>query len=458
MKALRITAAIALVCLTPGAAPAQAVSPWSIGRAIGLPPGFRIAGSSRLRYETLHGAARAGVNADDHLTNLRTLLLAEYRDGPLTIAAELWDSRVWGGDQRTPLTSNEVNTLEPVQAYVGLTLPGALGAKSSLALTAGRFLANVGSRRLISSEEYRNTNNGFTGLRADAVAGPLRATAFYFLPQMRRPDDYPSVSKNRHAFDRETFDLTLWGGTLLRDQAIGTTGAELSFVRLRERDMPGRPTRDRHLSTIGARLIREPAKGAWDHEFEGFYQFGHASDGTTATSPTRSVSAWFLHAEVGRSLGGGWAPHVAVDLDIASGDRPGGRNGHFDSLYGVRRSEFSPGGIFGAIFRANIIAPGVRFEATPGKSLDLLATYKPLWLESRSDSFSTTGVRDVSGRSGRFAAHQIDLRTRYWLVQDALRLEIDGVYLAKGRFLLTAPNISSARDTAYLSLNATAFF
>ena len=451
-------AAIALACLTPRAALAQAASPWSIGKAIGLPDGFRIAGSARLRYETLSGQARAGANADDHLTTMRTVLLAEYHGGPLTLAAELWDSRAWGGDQRTPLTNNEVNTLEPVQAYAALSLPGALGPKSALVLTAGRFLTSVGSRRLIAAEDYRNTNNGFTGLRADAAAGRLKATAFYLLPQMRRPDDFASISENRHAFDRETFDLTVWGGTILRERTIGTTGAEVSFVRLRERDILGRPSRHRHLSTIGARLIREPAKGTWDHEFEGFYQFGHSNDTTSPTSPSHTVSAWFLHAEVGRSLSGAWQPHVAFDLDIASGDRPGGRNGRFDSLYGQRRAEFAPGGIFGATFRANIIAPGVRFEAAPSKALDLWATYKPLWLESKSDSFSTSGVRDASGRSGSFAGHQFDGRMRYWLVQNALRLEVDGVYIGKGRFLRTAPNISSARDTAYLSLNATAFF
>ena len=81
-----------------------------------------------------------------------------------------------------------------------------------------------------------------------------------------------------------------------------------------------------------------------------------------------------------------------------------------------------------------------------------------MWLASRTDAFSTTGVRDPAGRSGRFAGHQIETRIRYWLIPETLRLEANGVLLLKGRFLENAPNAQRNGDARYFSLNLTANF
>ena len=63
----------------------------------------------------------------------------------------MWDSRVYGGNRGTPVSTGEVNTLEPAQLFVGVTLPGALGKGSKIDLQAGRFLLALGSRRLVAA-------------------------------------------------------------------------------------------------------------------------------------------------------------------------------------------------------------------------------------------------------------------------------------------------------------------
>jgi hypothetical protein len=170
------------------------------------------------------------------------------------------------------------------------------------------------------------------------------------------------------------------------------------------------------------------------------------------------VSASFVHAEIGYTCSGGWKPHVSIEFDRASGDGPGGSYGRFDTLFGMRRADLAPSGLYNAIGRANIVTPGLRVEAVPSKAVDWMMSYRPMWLADRTDAFSTTGVRDATGRSGNFAGHQIDARLRYWLVRDRLRYEIDGVWLAKGRFLRDAPNAPPPRDTTYVSVNLTASF
>ena len=81
-----------------------------------------------------------------------------------------------------------------------------------------------------------------------------------------------------------------------------------------------------------------------------------------------------------------------------------------------------------------------------------------MWLAERTDAFSTTGVRDPSGRAGSFAGHQLDARVRWWAVPKRLRAELNGVWLAKGRFLEAAPNAPQTGDTRYVSIALTTVF
>lgn len=420
--------------------------------------GFSLSGTTRLRYEAIDGQARAGFNASDDLINLRTTLLAEYRAGPVRVAAELWDSRVYAGDSGTPITTGESNALEPVQLFIEARATNPFDSGSSATIQAGRFLLNLGSRRLVAADDYRNTTNGYTGLRADlSWRGGWKSTLIYTLPQQRRPDSAADLRDNQVALDREGSDLRLWGGLLSRARMAGSATVEASFFHLGERDRPGRPTRDRSLDTASLRAIVEPKPGRADFEAEGIIQRGSISSTLANNAPRQQVAAWFVHADAGYTFPGPWKPRLSVEYDHASGDRPGGRYGRFDTLFGMRRADLGPAGLYNAFGRANFISPDVRVEAVPDKRTDLMATLRPIWLASRTDSFSTTGVRDVTGRSGAYAGTQFDGRVRHQLSK-SLRLELDAVLLLKGRFLEDAPNATSKRSTKYVSLNATASF
>jgi Alginate export len=416
-----------------------------------------LSGSVRARFETISGQPRPGFNDSDDLFNLRTIITAQYDDGgPLRFGAELYDSRVYGSDPGTPVTTSEVNTFELLQAYVATSIDAPFGKGTEIDLQAGRFLLNLGSRRLVAADDYRNTTNGYTGLRADITAPDgINATLIYTLPQLRLPDDLAALRDNDVEFDRESFDLFLWGGLVAKKRALGDAMAELYFYHLGERDAPGRPTRNRSLDTVGLRFIREPAAGKWDYEVEAIYQIGQARDGLAAASPMRDISAWFVHADAGYSLG---PSRLSFEFDYASGDKGGGRNNRFDTLFGLRRAEFGPSGLYSAIGRANILTPAIRFESTTSKRFDWFATYRPMWLASRADSFSTSGVRDAAGRSGRFAGNQVEARARYWLAPQKLRFELTAALLFKGHFLERAPNAPRNGNTRYLSLNLTGSF
>ncbi|MFM7028189.1 MAG: alginate export family protein [Chakrabartia sp.] len=433
-------------------APAQAAEGDTAGA-------LRVSGSVRVRYETLDGQARAGLNATDEQLALRTTLLAEYRHGAFRLGGELYDSRAYLGKQGSAISSNDVNAFEPVQAYLAADIdpPFIPGAKASVQL--GRFLLNLGSRRLIAADDYRNATNSYTGVRGDlTLRGGGTATLFYTLPQTRLPDDLPSVLDNVARLDRESFRQQLWGGVVAQPHALGRLMVEASYYRFQEKDAPGFPTRDRNLHSIGARLITAPQIGRFDYEVEGIYQFGHASPSTAAQAARLPVGAQFFHADMGYSFPGPMQIHLSVEYDRASGDRGRGKYTRFDTLFGMRRGDFGPAGIYAAIGRTNISSPGVRVEIAPNKKWDAFATYRVLWLASAVDSFSTTSVRDTSGASGSFAGHQVEGRVRYWFVPNRLRGEVNAAWLAKGRFLKNAPSAPETGDTHYLAMAVTVSF
>ena len=421
--------------------------------------GLTVSGSSRIRYELIEGQPRAGFNASDDLLNIRTILGVDYRAGNLHLGAEIYDSRAYGGNAGTPISTNEVNTLEPVQAYIAYEVPDAFGAQTKLALQAGRFMLNLGSRRLVAADDYRNTTSGYTGLRADLnLPHKLTATLIYTMPQLRLPDARADLNGNKVQLDRESGDLVLWGGILSKKISASAGALEFTYLHLGERDSARLATRDRSLDTFGARLFREPASGRLDFEGEVAIQSGSISASIASAAPKLDVSSWFAHAEAGFTARHPWSPHVSLEFDYASGDGRGPGYGRFDTLFGMRRADFAPAGLYNAVARTNIISLGLRAEAAPSKRLDAFAAYRPMWLASATDSFSTTGVRDAAGQSGTFAGHQLEARVRYWLVPKRLRLEWDGLIMAKGRFLEDAPNAPPRGATVYNAFNATVSF
>ncbi len=440
--------------LTP--ALARAASPWTLQAALEPPSGLKLAGSLRLRYEGLDGQFRPGARETQGLTSLRTILSAEYAAGATRVFGELHDSRVYGGHADGVVTTNEVNTLELVQAYVAHEITGPRG---KLTGQLGRFMLNLGSRRLVAADDYRNTTNSYSGLKLDATTRRGETvTLIYVAPISRRPDDIASVLDNRQGVDRESRDAILWGGNASTAPSRDGTAADIAFYGFEERDHGARATRDRDLRTLSARLIRTPRPGHWDLEAEAAYQFGSISADLTAAARRLDVAADFVHLDAGYQFADPWKTHVNVEYDRASGDDGRASYGRFDTLFGFRRGEFGPSGVYAAAGRANIATPGLRIEVTPSKRIDAFVVYRGLWAASATDSFSTTGVRDASGRSGHFAGRQLEGRLRYWLVPNQLRLEFNGAWLDKAGLLRTAPNAPRTGDTRYLTAAVTASF
>jgi len=460
VRALRVGIAVAVAgTLYPIAAHAQQTNP--LHEAIGAPDALVIRGSIRSRTEAIDGQFRPTGPENDMLQSFRTDLFAEYDAGPVRIGGELRDARGYGERRRSSAGVSEINALEPLQAYVGLDLDTITGKGTGGMLEAGRFTMEIGAGRLVGRPDFPNSINSFTGVSLDwHDAAKDRLTMFWTMPSTRLPSDVDALHDNQVEWDRARDAVQFFGGSFNKSGVVAGVAAEAYVFRLAERDSGGQATRDRHLVTFGGRLFRAPAAGKFDLDIEGAGQTGHARATTAATDLTDlPVDAYFIHAEIGRKFMGGWTPRVSLHFDTGSGDDADPKRlTRFDTLYGATRADFGPSGLYGALTRSNLVSGGARVDVAPTKRLDGFLFGRELWLDSATDSFAATAVRDRTGRSGHYAGTQVEGRVRYWLAPKWLRLESGSAWLFKGAFLRDAPNAQDSGNTHYFYLDLTAEF
>lgn len=444
------------------ASAANEVTPWRLEGALATPDWLSIGGTHRVRYETLDHPYRAGASGSDEILVGRLLLNARATVNAFFASIELEDSRQWLADAGTALGTDSVNTLEPLQVHAGMRFDDVFSRGSRLDVSAGRMTIDVGSRRLVSRNNFRNTINAFTGLHAlwKRTDG-AEARAFYVRPVQRKPADVDSLLDNDAELDTESSDVSLWGVFGAAPDLVGQLDSDAYFYALRLRDHAGVPAADRDIYTPGFRIYAKPDAASWDFEIEAAYQFGTSRQNTTATD-TEDLQhrAGFLHGEVGYTLNVRMSPRVELSYDYASGDdNPNdSENNRFDTLYGSRRFDYGPTGIYGAFARSNISSPGARIEAKPLQRLTGMFGYRAVWLASDRDQYTTARLRDPTGESGSFVGHQIEVQIQYNVLPDNLMLEFGGARLFHGRFLEHVPNAPIEGDTTYIYASAMSTF
>lgn len=454
------------ICLCALAAAAEA-APFSLAESAGLPAWIDFSVENRFRYETLDNQFRANGRGGDQVLAIRTLAKLEAGSERLRAGVEMIDARSELDDAGTPLDTSHVDAADLLQAYARYRTgdnPKLFGATSEFRL--GRQTLDFGSRRLVSRNRYRNTINAFTGLDWKlAGEGGWTGEALAVVPVVREPTDFASLAANEAVFDEEDFGTVLWlVGWTSAPFASGTlAGARLEtyLVGLDESDRHVE-TRNRRLVTPGARLFREPARGRLDFQFEVMLQTGTSRlDANPANVTDLDHFAHYEHAQLGYTAEAPWSPRVAALFDHASGDSdPNDRdNGRFDTLFGARRFDYGPTGIWGTFQRANVISPGARLNLAPAPPLRVMAGYRAFWLASRRDQWVPTRVRDASGNAGRFLGNQFEFSATWALVPGNVTLELGGACLLGGGFVERAPNRGrDGEDSTYLYTQLTFAF
>ena len=390
--------------------------------------GFDFSGEARVRYESLDGQFRSGQTGSDQLLALRNLVRADYSRAWGKAVLELHDARTFLDDSGTPLSTSFVNTAGVLQAYLGVSL----GENSTLNL--GRFTLDIGSRRFVERNDFRNTINSFSGAhwtRTSTAGNSL--DVFVVTPVRKLPRDRDELDSNSYAFDKEDAKRRFWGVHWQRPDLIEDVQLDLFVYGLSESDSGSRPTPNRRVFAPGLRLHRKPSAGALDFDVESAYRFGTRRASSEPEAAELDVRAMMLHAEVGYTFTGAWALRIGLEYDLATGGDGGSSYKRYERLFGTRRGDLGNTSIHGPLTRSNISVPGIRFSFKRGDT-DGRVVIQRADLESASDQWVVARLGDSAGRFGRHIGTTLDFRVRHWLRTNSVRLEIGGSALSYGRF------------------------
>ena len=439
------TVLVLAMALPPGHAAAQSAGRWSLS------------GEHRVRYESLDPQFRPLLDADDEVLAFRTSLTATASWPRWSFTGELQDSRAELNDTGSLLNTSVVNTLEPLQMLATRRWAG-LPSGGSASVRFGRMTDDLGGRRLLARNNFRNTRNAFQGFDF-AWQGPANRSLrlLHLAPVIAMPRLRQDLLANEQALDEVADDTRLDG--LLYGQPLGIAGdaIELYWLGFEADELVAR----RKLSSVGTRLWREPGARAWHYEVELVRQTGRSSalvNGALERGLDHDAS--FVHLEIGRSFEAPLSPRLELELDVASGDRDPGdnRNERYDTLYGSRRSDFGPTGIYGPFARANLRSPGFRLRLAPGSRWETMFAWRSFRLDSPRDLWTTTLLRDASGQAGDSLGHQLEASAVWRPTIERLRIEFGAARFEKGGFVRrTAPALGATSVYWYVATTI-AFF
>lgn len=421
-------------------AKADEPKPWRLGPALGLADWFKVSGSERVRYETLDNQFRfrntntnppsQGYGDSEDDLAIQTLLLLEAKGDGIAGAIEFIDARQYGIDATGFADTTMVDTFDVLQAYADLSLGELGGGKHRLRV--GRETVDLGGRRVMARNAYRNTINAFTGVDWQWTGDGQTVRAFWVLPVDRRPNDFASIRNNEWEEDDQDLDLQ-FAGLFYGKSLDERTTLETYVLGLEER---GSRTRRRELLTPGVRLFQPRKKGLTNFEIELIGQVGESKTATTVASPTLDQVAGYARAALGYTYDMAWQPTVEVSWDYASGDQNpnDNNNNRFDTLFGARRWDYGPTAVYGAVARANINSPEIKLVLKPSQATELTFGVRGVWLASERDTWTTAGLRDSSGRSGHHVGQQYEVRFRWDFVPKSVNFDLGACYLAEGSF------------------------
>ncbi len=428
---------------------------WNLHDALQLPEWLSLSLEHRTRYETLDGCFRGGCKGGDQQIPLQTDVFLEARWNGFRLGGEFLDARQFDADKGSGINNTHVDTADFIQGYLAYADQNINYSGIGGEVIVGRQTLNFGSRRLVARNVFRNTINSFTGARMHLTDyNNWQLNIFTAMPVLRFPTDTEQLLNNRQQWDEEDTHTWFSGAFFEAFDIAWNINAELYLYHLDEGDSTNNQTRNRRYFTPGFRFYIKPTAGEIDFQTETIGQFGTVRGSTDKTDGKNlDHAAWMQHADVGYTFDHPWTPRLAFEYDYASGDKnpKDNHDQRFDTLFGARRFDFEPTGIYGAFARSNINTPGYRITVNPRSDVQLGVSHRAFWLASDTDAWTTTGttaLRDKTGKTSNHISQQLELTARYDL-NSSLNFEIGWTHLFKGDFAKNVPNAPAGKDIDY---------
>jgi hypothetical protein len=353
-----------------------------------------------------------GVDEPVMLKTRAYLGLKEILD-PFRFAVEVQDSRRY--NSRFAEDNRDVNEFEFIRAYGELFFKDALGKDDlgnnrPLSIKAGRFNFEFLDRRLIGSNEWRNTTNTFQGFQGalgqDKNDWALDLLALQPLDRLKYNTDKPIEQQWLYGAIGHWRKWSKW--ITLEPYYLGLRKSDT-------RDPGGLDNRDIHSPALRAYGFIPGTGFNWD--MDAIYQFGRSANRNTGRSEEHEAFAFTF--EAGYTFDHAWKPRVSAIYGYASGDKDPNdtQNNRFERFFGFAR----PWSADDYLVMENVSAPKLRLEFQPRKNLSIDTGFGLYWLASDKDRFNNLFSvsdandfnRDRTGQSGDYLGNSFDIRVRY---------------------------------------------
>jgi hypothetical protein len=407
----------------------------------------------RSRVEYRHNDIRRSYLTTDTPLLLRTRAYIGIKNiiDPLRIVLEFEDAtRVHG---KFAPDDKDFNRAALIQAFAELNFKSLL-AKDNLGnnrpvfVRFGRQAFEFLDRRLIASNQWRNTTNNFLGFRAaiGQDSNPWSVDLLALKPIVRNIKTIDEVAK-----DKEFWAVI---GHWRRWSKVMTI--EPYYLGLNQKAMT--------INANKARLVHSPGVRAYgfvnnkhiNYDVTYTYQFGNDAGS--------KIKAYSFTSELGYKFNEHkWKPRISLFYGQVSGDKDSKDKiqNRFERFYGFGR----PWSSDDYIISENIITPKLKLEFEPFKGVKIDGGYSYYWLESKTDRFnnllSGSKNRDVTGNSGRFLGHGLDARARFKIFK-LIDTNIGYTHYNNGDFVLNRQQAaigksSKTSDFAYVELSLNIF-
>jgi hypothetical protein len=392
----------------------------------------------RARYEHMTNPFRRSEFGTDEQAFTRTLARMGLNGGPFRFLVEMIDARAFYHEPGEFQNNTTVDTSDILQLFGSATSENFLSTGLRADVHVGRITMDMGRRRLLARNIFRNTINSFDGahfMLSRSKVWSLRA--FITKPTFRDStafnDPYGQAG-------------SLFWGAYYTNQQVSWLQTDLYYFGLQDQN---KTVIQRKYSTFGLRLFKNPKVAEFDYEIESDWQVGARG--------TKDHFAYFQHVEAGYTINRKWQPRPVVLFDYASGtaDPNGTYDQTFDTLFGARRWEMTPTGIFGPFFRSNLMYPGAQLFLTPRADVQIYLKYRAWYLAQERDAWVGSALQDSTGSSGNFLGQDVEIRLR-WTINVNATLEAGYDHLFKGSYMANivrrVPGAPPAEDTDYFYL------
>lgn len=395
--------------------------------ALHLPDWLDLGLEQRTRFESYSHPWRASQAIGNGQRDEQIPLRSRVRfglggNGPVRFLFEGQDSRSFlNGDLGDFRDTTMVDKFDVLQLFGSWTVNNIVGSGLRTDFHFGRMTMDVGKRRMIGRNAFRNTVNSFDGFHWQISQGKTwRFRAFLVEPVIR--DEVKLDTQN---------DKSVFWGTYFESHHSPWFQLDTYYLGLNDRRVANLANH-RTYSTFGGRLYKDPKPRELDYEIESSWQTG-----------TRGVIdhfAYFHHLDVGYTFNLPWTPRLVFHYDYASGDRQpdDSQDEGFDTLFGSRRFEYEPTSIWGPFSRTNLNSPGWRLIVTPAPGWVLQVKHRVWYLAQSRDFFGNSGLRDTTGNAGTSLGHDVDLQAQ-WAINANLDFDAGYVHWFKGSYFERLP-------------------